>query len=110
MTIYEINKLLSSENKSKLIAHFWDCSCQDHNLTYMVDKLGISQSNLSKHIGMLLKLGILKYKQVLKERYYYINTKWKSEWQDIVEPQILARENKHFVCNCSLKGTKHDNI
>jgi len=104
MTIYEVNKILSSENKSKLITHFWSCSCEDHDVNHMVKKLGISQSNLSKHIGVLLKLGVLKYKQVGKERFYSINKKWKAEWKEVVEPQIKFGPNKPFICSCQTGG------
>ena len=101
MTIYELNTILSSEIKSKLITHFWECQCQDHDVNYMVNKLGVSQSNLSKHIGKLLKFEVLKYKQVGKERFYFINHKFKEEWKEVIEPQIKLRENKSFICICN---------
>lgn len=99
MTIYELNKVFSSENKSKIISHFWDCHCENENcVTDIQNQLGINQSNLSKHIGVLLKLGVLTYKQVDKERYYKINPKFKEEWKDVVSVLIKQRENKQYTC------------
>ncbi len=100
LTIYEVNKILSSENKSKIISHFWNCTCNHSCLGKIEKLLGINQSNLSKHIGKLLKLGVLKYKQVHKEKFCYINPKWKTEWFNIVDPILSARENAPYACMC----------
>jgi len=103
MTIYEVNKILSSEYKSKIISHFWNCKCADHNITHMVKKMNTSQSNLSKHFGALLRLGVLNYKQVGKERFYFLNQKFKNEWKNIVEPQVMSLPNSKYACSCTHK-------
>ena len=103
MKIYELNKLLSSQNKAKLIAHFWDCNCNSHDVNNLVNKLKTTQSNLSKHITSLLNAGVLECNQKGKERYYKINKKWKDKWKDVVKPQVEYSENKKFKCTCSFK-------
>ena len=103
MTIQEVNKILSSVNKNKIIIHFWECDCRNHDVTHMCDKLDMKQANTSKHMNSLLKAGVLDYNQVGKERYYYINTKWKEEWSNIITPQVELDENKKYACSCSIK-------
>ena len=103
MDIYKVNKIMSSENKSKLITHFWTCECRMHDVDYMVKKLNISQPNLSKHISTLLNAGILNCKVYGKQRFYYINKEWKEEWHKIIEPQVNSLENISFICSCSKK-------
>jgi len=103
MTIYEVNKILSSEYKSKIISHFWDCTCKNHNITHMVKKMNTSQSNLSKHFGALLRLGVLNYKQVGKERFYFLNQEFKNEWKNVIEPQVTSSPNVEYACSCSCK-------
>ena len=101
MRIYDVNKLLSSENKSKIISHFWTCTCHSHNINSLSKKLDITQSNLSKHIGVLLKFGVLSYKQMHKERFYFINKSFKNDWFDVIKPQIESRENIKYICDCA---------
>ena len=103
MNIYEVNKILSSSSKSQIIAHFWDCQCHNHGVTHMCNKLNMKQANMSKHISSLSKLGILSFKQIGKERFYYINQTWKEEWSNIITPQLQAEENKKSICSCSHK-------
>ncbi len=104
LTIYEVNKILSSENKSKIIAHFWRCQCERNCVEQIGHLLGINRVNLSKHLGKLLKFGVLKYKQVEEKRVYSINPKWRNEWFTIVEPILQVRENAPYACSCSPKG------
>ncbi len=104
MNIYEVNKLLSSEIKSKLITHFWDCKCASHDVSNLVIKFNTTQSNLSKHINRLKEEKVLDCLAKGKERYYKINQKWKQEWKDIVEPQINLKINKSFKCTCPKSG------
>ena len=103
MTIYEVNKIMSSENKSKIIAHFWDCECRDHDVTSMCKKLDVQQANMSKHICTLSCLGILNFTQNGKVKFYYINKKWKDEWKDIIVPQLKIESNNKYTCKCSNK-------
>lgn len=107
MTVYELAKIFSSENKSKIIAHYWNCKCREHDCVGDIEKeLDINQSNLSKHIGKLLKLGVLTYKQVHKERFYQIDPKFKHEWAHIVEPIVNSREVAQYTCKECQHGTK----
>ncbi len=100
MNIYEVNKIMSSENKSKIISHFWNCKCHCKHVGFLETRMNINQSNLSKHISGLLKLDILKFKQSGKERFYEINQDWKKEWFNIVDPMINSKENSSFQCDC----------
>lgn len=106
MNIYDLMKILSSENKSKIIAHYWECNCVDHDCVGDLQRqLNINQSNLSKHIAKLLKFGVLEYKQINKQRYYYLNLKFKHEYFDVINPIVNSRENiKYKCCECSKKG------
>lgn len=106
MNIYDVNKLLSSQNKSRLIAHFWDCHCLSHDVNHLVSKLKTTQSNLSKHINALLKENVLQFEQKGKERFYRINKAWKRKWKEIIQPQMENPKNKIFKCNCNLCGIK----
>ena len=103
MDIYKVNKIMASENKSKLITHFWTCNCRQNDVHHMVKKLNISQPNLSKHLLTLLDIGILNCEVYGKQRFYYINKEWKEEWYKIIEPQIYSKENISFICSCSKK-------
>ena len=92
---------MASESKSKIIAHFWDCKCRDHDVTSMGRKLNIKQANMSKHISKLSSIKVLDCIKDGKERFYYINKEWKEEWKDIIVPQLKIESNKKFMCSCS---------
>ncbi|HEY5556374.1 metalloregulator ArsR/SmtB family transcription factor [Acetobacterium sp.] len=70
MTIVEIIKILSDTNRLRILNLLYGrelCVCE---LEYL---LGISQSNLSKHLRLMSVLGFLESRRENKFAYYRIN-------------------------------------
>lgn len=103
MTIYNLLKIIGSENKIKIIAHFWNCKCNNERCVTDIQKeMKLSQSSLSKHMTALQKEGILDFAQEHKHKYYSINKDFKNKWYDIVNPIVEYEIIKKNQCeDCS---------
>lgn len=69
MTVVEIIKILSDTNRLRILNLLYDrelCVCE---LEYL---LGISQSNLSKHLRLMSSVGFLESRRENKFAYYRI--------------------------------------
>ena len=108
MNIYQLNRIFSDKTQSRIIAHFWKCKCLSNSVNHLIDKLGTSQSNISKHLCNLRKKEVLKVIKKGREKYYSINPKWKKEWKNIVDVQIENKENINFICSCYKNDCKSE--
>ena len=101
MEITQLLRILSCKNKLILISHFYDCNCNNNCVTNILNKIEITQSNLSTHITDLHEKGILVVTQVHKKRYYEIKKEFKDEFKFILEPLIYKTKFKEYSCNCN---------
>jgi len=80
MEIYEVLKIMSSENKAKIIAKFIDCdNCHNDTVGDMCGEVGLKQANLSKHLMELRQKGVLKDTKEGRKVIYTINPSFKKE-------------------------------
>ncbi len=80
MNINKLIEILASENKLKIIAHYYDCNCKANTcVNDLQTELELTQSNLSKHLGKLRKEKILDVAKRHKERSYSINKDFKEK-------------------------------
>lgn len=99
MEIFDVLKLISSENKIKIIAHFWNCKCNNERcVTDIQNEMKLSQSSLSKHLTGLQKEGVLDFSQDHKRKYYSINLEFKKEWFSIIDPIVESGIIKKKQC------------
>ena len=101
MEIIQLLKLLSCENKLIIISHFYKCKCGNNCVTNILDKLKISQSNLSTHITDLFKKGILTVTQVHKKRYYKMDLNFINQFDFLLKPLISNTKFKEYSCICN---------
>lgn len=98
MDINKIAKLMSDKNKSRIIAHFFTCKCNNFEVNGLCGKLHIEQSNMSKHLTSLNKIGVLGVKVEHKKRYYYMEDTFRKQWGQIIEPMIKHEELRSYQC------------
>lgn len=81
MTINKLLEIIASENKLKIIAHYFDCTCKDTSRCVgdLQEELGLTQSNLSKHLAILKKEKVLDVVIKHKQRIYSINKDFRKE-------------------------------
>lgn len=99
MNINELLEIVASENKLKIIAHFYNCTCKKAScVNDLKDELNLTQSNLSKHLTKLREEKVLDVTTDHKLRIYSINRDFKKEWRKILDPIINSELIKPFQC------------
>lgn len=105
MEIYEVLKVMSSENKAKLIARFLNCeNCVKKTVGELCGDTGLKQACLSKHLMELRKKGILVDTKDGREVHYRINKNFKNQWGHLI--QIIIENNEQMLsesCDCESK-------
>lgn len=100
MNINELLTIIASENKLKIIAHYYNCTCKDDRCVGdLQNDLKMTQSNLSKHLTKLKDDGILDVIVKHKERVYSLNKSFKKQWGHILEPIINEKSIGKFMCD-----------
>lgn len=100
MNINELIAIIASENKLKIIAHYYYCTCKnDRCVGDLQNDLKMTQSNLSKHLTKLKEEGVLDVMVKHKKRVYSLNTSFKKQWGYILEPIISEKTIEKFVCD-----------
>lgn len=107
MKLIKLLNILASENKLKIIIHYWNCSCNNQRcVSDLQDELNLSQSNLSKHLTALKEENILDVEIKHKERVYSLNKEFKKQWASLIDPIANNKEMQSFVCQHCL-AEKH---
>lgn len=100
MNINELLAIIASENKLKIIAHYYDCTCEDDRcVSDLQDELKLTQSNLSKHLTKLKEDGVLDVVVKHKERAYFLNKTFKKQWDHILKQIIDEKDVVAFKCH-----------
>ena len=102
MEIYNVLKIMSSENKAKIIAKFLYCNnCDKKTVGSLCSQISIKQSCLSKHLMELRKLGIISNKKSGREVFYTINNNFENKWGKLIKNIINNNEDlKNNYCGC----------
>ncbi|VEU59383.1 ArsR/SmtB family transcription factor [Mesomycoplasma neurolyticum] len=100
--ILKILKILSSKIKLDLIAHLFYCSCNECNVNDLTKIFKISQPNISNNLIWLRRNKVIKYKILKKERFYYLDEKFKEKYGNLIS--LLIKENQKYfeklLCTC----------
>lgn len=105
MEIYDVLKIMSSENKAKLIAKFLYCNnCKHNTVGLLCNELGLKQSCLSKHLMELRKMGVIQNKKNGREVFYTINIKFQEKWGSLIKNIICSSDElQNNYCGCLKK-------
>lgn len=91
-------KILSNQNRGRILMVLMHCPLNAKELSEILD---IEQTNLSKHLKLLLEAKIINSINIGKYKYYFINQQLKQE-NNYITAILLAykeeciAENKHF--------------
>ena len=83
MTTSKLLKILSSPSKAAIILKLLKCN-DNPTVTQMCNEFDLKQSNLSKHLMDLKKIGIVVYDKNGKESNYYLDEKFLKEHEELV--------------------------
>lgn len=99
MNINQLLEIIASENKLKIIAHYYNCTCKHAScVNDLKDELGLTQSNLSKHLTKLKEENVLDVAINHKLRIYSLNKEFKKEWKKVLDPIVNHEPIKAFQC------------
>lgn len=99
--MHKLFKVLGDENRYKiftyLVKHGDSCVCDLEAL------LNIKQANLSKHLGVMKKEGMLSTRQVGKYVHYSIDNSFQSDYELLVQlidsKEETIEVDKSLLCN-----------
>ncbi|CAM9124996.1 helix-turn-helix transcriptional regulator [Mycoplasma marinum] len=100
MKIENTMKILSSKLRLKLLAHFFTCCCNSHGVSSLVEKVGTTQANVSKHLNYMQEKKVILSRSEHKEKFYMINPKFKEENEVLLEFVLLREELEKYYCSC----------
>jgi len=96
--MHKLFKVLGDENRYKiftyLVKHGESCVCDLESL------LDIKQANLSKHLGVMKKEGVLSTKPVGKYVHYSIEPTFQVENELLIRFVDMKEENIEIECDC----------
>ncbi len=90
---------LSDETRLRIVQHL---ACGEARVTDLVDRLGLAQSTVSKHLACLRDCGLVDYRTEGRQSFYSLT---RPELLDLLESaEALLEATGHAVTVCPVYG------
>lgn len=100
-TVFKFLEACSSEMKLKIIAHFWECKCNQTCVNDLVAKFKTSQANISQHLKGLRDLDILFSTKESRTRIYKVRDEVKKNYNKLFHEILKHGDLKKCLCSCA---------